>query len=98
MTAAITRSPGRAALSDWSAVADDPSVRLDPAAKSAVEAAARAVDAIIARGEPVHGVSTRFWMLASVHIESDDLATLQRNIVLSHAGGWASRCGRRTCG
>jgi histidine ammonia-lyase len=87
MTAAITLTPGRAALSDWSAVADDASVRLDPAAMSAVEAAARVVDAIIAMGEPVHGISTRFGKLASVHIESDDLATLQRSIVLSHVAG-----------
>jgi histidine ammonia-lyase len=87
MTAAITLTPGRAALADWHAVADGAAVRLDPAAMSAVEAAARAVDAIVARGEPVYGINTGFGKLASVHIGSDDLATLQRNIVLSHAAG-----------
>ena len=87
MTAAITLTPGRTTLADWHSVADGAAVRLDPAAMSAVEAAARAVDAIIARGEPVYGINTGFGKLASVHIGSDDLATLQRNIVLSHAAG-----------
>ena len=46
-----------------------------------------AVDAIIARGEPVYGINTGFGKLASVRIAADDLAALQRNIVLSHAAG-----------
>jgi histidine ammonia-lyase len=87
MTAAITLTPGRATLADWRAIADGAAVRLDPAAMPAVEAAARAVDAIIARGEPIYGVNTGFGKLANVHIGSDDLAALQRNIVLSHAAG-----------
>jgi len=87
MTAAITLTPGRATLADWRTVADGAAVRLDPAALPAIEAGARAVDAIIARGEPVYGINTGFGKLASVHIASDDLAMLQRNIVLSHAAG-----------
>ena len=39
------------------------------------------------RGEPVYGINTGFGKLASVRIEPADLATLQRNIVLSHAAG-----------
>ena len=39
------------------------------------------------RGEPVYGINTGFGKLASVHIAAGDLATLQRNIVLSHAAG-----------
>ena len=39
-------------------------VRLDPAAMPAVEASARAVDAIVARGEPVYGINTGFGKLA----------------------------------
>jgi histidine ammonia-lyase len=87
MTAAITLTPGRATLAQWRAVADGANVRLDPAAMPAIEAGARAVDAIIARGEPVYGINTGFGKLASVHIASEDLAALQRNIVLSHAAG-----------
>jgi histidine ammonia-lyase len=87
MTAAITLTPGRATLADWRAVANGAAVRLDPAAMPAVDAGARAVDAIIARGEPVYGINTGFGKLASAHIAFGELATLQRNIVLSHAAG-----------
>ena len=52
-----------------------------------VEASAQAVDAIIARGQPVYGINTGFGKLARALIPSGDLATLQRNIVLSHAAG-----------
>ena len=83
----IALKPGRATLADWRAVADGAGVRLDPAALPAVEASARTVDAIVARGEPVYGINTGFGKLASVHIGSNDLITLQRNIVLSHAAG-----------
>jgi histidine ammonia-lyase len=87
MTAAITLTPGHATLADWRAVANGAAVRLDPAAMPAVDAGARAVDAIVARGEPVYGINTGFGKLASAHIASGELATLQRNIVLSHAAG-----------
>ncbi len=45
------------------------------------------VDAIVAAGAPVYGVNTGFGKLASVRIAAEDLARLQRNIVLSHAAG-----------
>src|SRR5262245_8280482 len=77
----------RATLPDWRAVADGAAARLDPAALPAIEASARAVEAIVARGAPVYGINTGFGKLASVRIGSADLATLQRNIVLSHAAG-----------
>jgi histidine ammonia-lyase len=83
----ITLTPGHATLADWRAVADGAGVRLDPAALPAVEASARTVDAIVARGAPVYGINTGFGKLASVHIGAEDLVTLQRNIVLSHAAG-----------
>jgi histidine ammonia-lyase len=87
MSAAVTLRPGRATLADWRRVAQGAAVRLDPAAVPAVEASARAVDAIIARGQPVYGINTGFGKLASAHIASGELATLQRNIVLSHSAG-----------
>src|SRR5262245_10312613 len=83
----VTLTPGRTTLAQWRAVADGAPVRLDPAAVPAIEAGARAVDAIIAKGEPVYGINTGFGKLASVHIAAGDLAALQRNIVLSHAAG-----------
>jgi histidine ammonia-lyase len=83
----ITLTPGGATLADWRAVAAGAGVRLDPAAVPAIEASARTVDAIVARGEPVYGINTGFGKLASLRIGPADLATLQRNIVLSHAAG-----------
>jgi len=84
---AITLTPGRATLADWRAIFEGADVRLDPGAQPEIEASARAVDAIIAKGEPVYGINTGFGKLASVHIAAGDLAALQRNIVLSHAAG-----------
>ncbi len=84
---AITLTPGRATLADWRAISEGADVRLDPLAMPAIEASARAVDAIIAKGEPVYGINTGFGKLAGVHIAAGDLAALQRNIVLSHAAG-----------
>lgn len=47
----------------------------------------RALERILATGKPVYGVNTGFGELASVRISRDRLATMQRNLVLSHACG-----------
>src|SRR5690606_22422018 len=83
----ITLHPGDVALADWRRVYLGAPITLDDACRPAVEAGARTIDAIIAKGEPVYGINTGFGKLASVRIEASDLATLQRNIVLSHAAG-----------
>ena len=83
----LVLQPGRVGLDDWHEVYRGASVRLDPASAPAIEASARAVAAIVARGEPVYGINTGFGKLASVRIEAGDLAKLQYNIVLSHAAG-----------
>ena len=97
MTATITLTPGRATLADWHSVADGAAVRLDPAALSAVEAAARAVDAIIARGEPVYGINTGFGKLASVHIgvRRPCHAPAQYRAIACRRGGRADAAGER---
>lgn len=83
----VTLVPGQAALADWRAIYRDADIRLDPAARAAIDRSAAAVARIVARGAPVYGINTGFGKLASIRIEDDDLATLQRNIVLSHAAG-----------
>ena len=83
----VSLKPGWLTLADWRAVAEGAAVRLDPAAVTAVEAGATALAAIIDRGEPVYGINTGFGKLASVRIAADDLAKLQRNLVLSHSVG-----------
>jgi histidine ammonia-lyase len=84
---AIVLTPGAVGLPEWRSVLDGAVPRLDPACRPAVAASAAAVQRILARGEPVYGINTGFGKLASVRIEADDLETLQRNIVLSHAAG-----------
>ncbi len=60
---------------------------LDPRCRGAVDRAAQAVDAIVARGDTVYGVNTGFGLLARTSVSPDNLKTLQRNLVLSHSAG-----------
>jgi histidine ammonia-lyase len=83
----IVLHPGATPLEDWRAVYRGAGATLDSACWPGVETSAAAVARIVAKGEPVYGVNTGFGKLASVRIAAADLATLQRNIVLSHAAG-----------
>ncbi|MEI9996723.1 MAG: histidine ammonia-lyase [Rhizomicrobium sp.] len=83
----IILQPGAVALSQWRAIYRGAHAVLDPACGAAVAESAAAVGRILAKGEPVYGINTGFGKLASVRIAEDDLAILQRNIVLSHAAG-----------
>jgi histidine ammonia-lyase len=87
MTAEVVLRPGQTALADWCTIYHGAAVTLDPGCHAAISDAARTVDAILSKGEPVYGINTGFGRLASIRIEPADLATLQRNIVLSHAAG-----------
>ncbi len=80
-------TPGAVPLSDWRAIYEGATPALDPACRPAIAESAAAVARILARGEPVYGINTGFGKLATVRIAGEDLATLQRNIVLSHAAG-----------
>jgi histidine ammonia-lyase len=84
---AVTLRPGDVTLAQWRAIYRGADVRLDPAAAPAIAESAASVGRIVAKGEPAYGINTGFGKLASVRIEAADLATLQRNIVLSHAAG-----------
>jgi len=83
----IILQPGQVTLADWRAIYEGAGASLDPASGVAIAEGAAAVGRILAKGEPVYGINTGFGKLASVRIEDNDLATLQRNIVLSHAAG-----------
>ncbi|MDO9367551.1 MAG: histidine ammonia-lyase [Sphingopyxis sp.] len=80
-------TPGAMTLADWRAIYEGASAALNAGAWSAIDASAAAVARIVAKGAPVYGINTGFGKLASVRIADDDLAALQRNIVLSHAAG-----------
>jgi histidine ammonia-lyase len=92
--AMLTLTPGKTPLAAWRDLYFDASLTLDPAAHETVAASAAAVERIVAQGAPVYGVNTGFGKLASVRIADADLATLQRNIVLSHAAGVGEACPR----
>ncbi|MBM0106859.1 histidine ammonia-lyase [Steroidobacter sp. S1-65] len=83
----IVLKPGQASLADWQAIYRGAVPTLDPACRAAVARSAEVIARIVAEGQPVYGINTGFGKLASVRIESADLARLQRNIVLSHAAG-----------
>ncbi len=83
----VTLHPGAVTFAEWKAIYQGATASLDPASAPVIAASAASVERILARGEPVYGINTGFGKLASVRIETTDLATLQRNIVLSHAAG-----------
>ena len=84
---AIALQPGDTTLADWRSIYRGAVPKLDASCRPAVERSALAVARIVAEGKPVYGINTGFGKLASVRIDTADLARLQRNIVLSHAAG-----------
>ena len=83
----IPLHPGAAALTDWRSVLAGAAVALDGGSDAAIRAAQAIVDDIVAAGTVTYGVNTGFGKLASVRIADADVATLQRNLILSHAVG-----------
>lgn len=80
--------PGELTLADLKAILGQPvRVSLDPACLPGIEAAAKTVADVMAEGRTVYGINTGFGLLANTRIEADELETLQRSIVLSHAAG-----------
>jgi histidine ammonia-lyase len=75
-------------LAQLRAVTDGPvTVKLTDAAWAAVDKGAATVAAILAEGRTVYGINTGFGLLANTSIAPEDLETLQKNLVLSHACG-----------
>jgi histidine ammonia-lyase len=83
----IVLTPGAVSLAQWRSIYRGATPRLDSLCVAVIAESAAAVARILAKGEPVYGINTGFGKLASVRIGDEDLATLQRNIVLSHAAG-----------
>ncbi|CAN7654679.1 histidine ammonia-lyase [Neorhizobium tomejilense] len=61
--------------------------RIDASFDTGIEKAAARIAQIAAGNEPVYGINTGFGKLASIKIDSADVATLQRNLILSHCCG-----------
>jgi len=84
----ITLTPGSVSLETLAEIFwnGTPAV-LDPSFEVAVNRAAARIAQIAAGNAPVYGVNTGFGKLASIKIDASDLATLQRNLILSHCCG-----------
>jgi len=82
-------SAGKATLNDLFQIItrDQLHIMLDRQCMSAVERAADIVAAVIKADKAVYGVNTGFGKLSSVRIATQDTATLQRNLILSHCAG-----------
>lgn len=80
--------PGQLTLSDLQRVFRAPvTLTLDKAATPAIEASAATVQKVVDENRVVYGITTGFGLLANTRIAPDELETLQRSIVLSHAAG-----------
>lgn len=84
----ITLHPGSVPLQDLETIywTGEPA-RLDPSFDAGIEKAAKRIAEIVAGNAPVYGINTGFGKLASIKIDSADVATLQRNLILSHCCG-----------
>jgi histidine ammonia-lyase len=78
---------GHVSLATWRAIYFGSDADLEPSCRPAVDAGARTVALIVAKGEPVYGINTGFGKLAKVRIGQADLERLQCNIVMSHCAG-----------
>jgi histidine ammonia-lyase len=82
--ASTERRPG---LQDWRGIYRGSAPVLAQSSRARVQAAAELVGRIAGGKAAVYGVNTGFGRLAQQKIAAADLATLQRNLVLSHAVG-----------
>jgi histidine ammonia-lyase len=83
----IVLKPGEVSLAQWRAVYHGEPASLDKGSAQRIAQGAAAVQRILRKDIPIYGINTGFGRLAQVRIEREDLAALQRNIVLSHCAG-----------
>lgn len=84
----IAIGQGPLTLAQLRTVLDGPvTVEIASDAWADVDKGAATVAAIVAEGRTVYGVNTGFGLLANTSIAPEDLETLQKNLVLSHACG-----------
>jgi histidine ammonia-lyase len=80
--------PGTLTLSDLRQLAaGGRTIALTPESWPRIDASARTVAEVVARGAPVYGINTGFGILARQRIAAEDVDELQRRLVRSHAVG-----------
>lgn len=88
MTKTLTLQPGELTLDLLRDVwREHVTIALSPDAFDAINASQHTVTKVLAEGRTVYGINTGFGLLANTRIDADELETLQRSIVLSHAAG-----------
>lgn len=94
---AVELDPGHTDLATLRKVhAGATALRLSPQVAGLVAAARSAVERAVGDGGTYYGINTGFGLLANTRIAADDLAELQRRIVLSHAAGTGPALDDRT--
>jgi histidine ammonia-lyase len=84
----ITLHPGSVSLKDLETIYwNGEPARLAPSFDAAIVKAAERIAEIANGNAPVYGINTGFGKLASIKIDAADVATLQRNLILSHCCG-----------
>jgi histidine ammonia-lyase len=84
----FTLHPGKLKLSDLRLLLNETTtLALSPASHTYIHAAEQVVTNTINNDNVVYGINTGFGALANTKINTADLQTLQRSIVLSHATG-----------
>ncbi len=85
---AMILHPGSVSLAALQAILEgNEAIRIDPSFHPAISKAAARIAEIAAGDAPVYGINTGFGKLASIRINAADVATLQRNLILSHCCG-----------
>ncbi|GAB3524315.1 histidine ammonia-lyase [Photobacterium alginatilyticum] len=81
-------NPGKLSLKQLREISRQPvELSLHESALKGMLESTQAVEQIIAEDRVVYGINTGFGLLANTRIAVEDLETLQRSIVLSHAAG-----------
>ncbi len=66
---------------------EEATVAIAPEAGRRIEASRRTIEKVLDRGTSVYGVNTGFGRFSDVVIPPEDVARLQRNLIVSHAAG-----------
>lgn len=84
----VTLTPGETSLATLEDIyRNGAPARLDSTCSAAMERSAAILTSAAQGTEPVYGVNTGFGKLANKRIAPKDVATLQRNLILSHCAG-----------
>jgi histidine ammonia-lyase len=84
----LTLQPGELTLAQLRQVSREPvKIAFADGIEATMKASTDTVAEVLDQGRVVYGINTGFGLLANTRIELDDLETLQRSIVLSHAAG-----------